>query len=510
MAAIKGTILSDKISPGDTSATFPTHEDIYGKGGLMCVSTMDELTSLPLDRQKIGMLLYVNSNTHHYTLTSLSYPVTSYNVWESSIDLNNALIKNLYVGNSITPITGNRIVVNGGNIRINGIDLSNVPNITAFDTDGQSLFDLRSASPNANYNLSIASSGIGNFMKFFGGRELDPNPFIVVKKGSPLRIASYSNFYNSNNDFTEHMRVDTQTGNVGIGTQNPTQKLSVNGTISSNNIICGNSLTVLGNTSLGAAITSITLGDAAEDTFTLGLTLDDISPNPANTMLVMARYTGGAGDAQRSPNIKALRSRGTSTSAVGVSAGDALMSIRAFGMLDGGIKPTQNSPVAIQMWAAEKYTSTAQGSYITFRTQTSGSSLGSVERMRIDHTGNVGIGTTNPLATLTVNGSISANDITVTNNLSTSVHITDLTSSKTFLSSDTCRVFHFDTTTQPLFAIFPSSLPDGFNVALMNTGTNILRLSAAQLNSVGVTIGVRYGGAFVYKDNNQLFAVGRL
>jgi hypothetical protein len=186
------------------------------------------------------------------------------------------------------------------------------------------------------------------------------------------------------------------------------------------------------------------------------------------------------------------------------------MSIRAFGMLDGGIKPTQNSPVAIQMWAAEKYTSTAQGSYITFRTQTSGSSLGSVERMRIDHTGNVGIGTTNPLATLTVNGSINSNDITVTNNLSTSVHITDLTTSKTFLSSDTCRVFHFDTTTSPLSAIFPSSLPDGFNVALMNTGTNILRLSASQLNSVGVTIAVRYGGAFVYKDNNQLFAVGRL
>lgn len=258
-----------------------------------------------------------------------------------SISSNNALIKNLYVGDSITPITGNRIVVNGGNIRVNGIDLSNVPNITSFDTDGQSLFDLRSASPSANYNLSIASSGVGNFMKFFGGRTNDPNPFIVVKTGTPLRIASYSNFYNINNDFTEHMRVDTQTGNVGIGTQNPTEKLSVNGSISSNNTI----------------------------------------------------YT---------------------------------------------------------------------------------------------------------------------NNITVTNNLSTSVRVTDFTTSKTFLSSDTSRVFHFDTTTHPLCATFPSILPNGFNVAIMNTGTNTLRLSAAQLNSVGVIIGVRYGGAFVYKDNNQLFAVGRL
>ena len=121
-----------------------------------------------------------------------------------------------------------------------------------------------------------------------------------------------------------------------------------------------------------------------------------------------------------------------------------------------------------------------------------------------------------PLTGGTITGQISsnktiiANNITVTDNLSTLVHVTDFTTSKTFLNSDTSRVFHFDTTTQPLCAIFPNTLPDGFNVAVMNTGTNTLRLSASQLNSVGVTIGVRYGGAFVYKDNNQLFAVGRL
>jgi len=110
-----------------------------------------------------------------------------------------------------------------------------------------------------------------------------------------------------------------------------------------------------------------------------------------------------------------------------------------------------------------------------------------------------------PLSGGTITGSL-----TITNNLSTSVFITDLSTTKTFLSSDTCRVFHFDTTTQSLCAIFPSTLPDGFNVAVMNTGTNNLRLSAAQLNSVGNVIGAQYGGAFIYKDNSQLFAVGRL
>jgi hypothetical protein len=111
---------------------------------------------------------------------------------------------------------------------------------------------------------------------------------------------------------------------------------------------------------------------------------------------------------------------------------------------------------------------------------------------------------------LPITGGTITGGLTITNNLSTSVFITNLSTTKTFLSSDTCRVFHFNTTTQPLCAVFPTSLPNGFNVAVMNTGINNLRLSAAQLNSVGVVVGVQYGGAFIYKDNNQLFAVGRL
>ena len=115
----------------------------------------------------------------------------------------------------------------------------------------------------------------------------------------------------------------------------------------------------------------------------------------------------------------------------------------------------------------------------------------------------------------TITGSISSNDSIIVNTLTSNtltvpVSVTSLTATKTFLNTDTNRIFHFNTTTEPLCAIFPPSLPNGFNIALMNTGINNLRLSAAQLNSVGVTIGVRYGGAFVYKDNNELFAVGRL
>ena len=121
----------------------------------------------------------------------------------------------LLIGSSTQALTGNGLVVNG-NVRINGIDISSNPlsTLSALDTDGQSLFDLRSAAPSANYNLSIASSGVGNFMKFFGGRGGDEKPFIVVKTGSPLRFASFSNYYNSSNDFLEHVRINTGSGNV--------------------------------------------------------------------------------------------------------------------------------------------------------------------------------------------------------------------------------------------------------------------------------------------------------
>ena len=217
MAAIPGTILAAKISPGDTAATFATHEDIYGQGGLRTVTTFDDLTSIPTARQKVGMIIYVSDTGTYYSLSSLSYPLTSFTT---------------------------------------------------------------------NFSFGSGSGGIvtGDYLPLSGG---------------------------------------TLTGNL-----------------------------------------------------------------VATTIIV--------------------------------------------------------------------------------------------------------------------------DDVTVTNNLSTSVHVSNFATTKTFLSSDTSRVFHFDTTTQPLCAIFPSALPNGFNVAIMNTGTNTLRLSAAQLNSVGVIIGVRYGGAFVYKDNNQLFAVGRL
>lgn len=84
------------------------------------------------------------------------------------------------------------------------------------------------------------------------------------------------------------------------------------------------------------------------------------------------------------------------------------------------------------------------------------------------------------------------------------------TESKTFTDTDTNKVFHFDTTTESLCAIFPDSLSNGFNVALMNVGTNTIVLSSNSLKAYGNIVTAQYGGAFVYKKDTDFFAVGRL
>ena len=115
-----------------------------------------------------------------------------------------------------------------------------------------------------------------------------------------------------------------------------------------------------------------------------------------------------------------------------------------------------------------------------------------------------------PLSGGTVSGSISASGVISASASNIKINVINDSTSRIFTDADNNRVVHIDTTTAPLCAIFPSSLSNGFNVAIMNTGTNNLALSAAQLNSAGTLITTRYGGAFVYKDSGSLFAVGRL
>jgi hypothetical protein len=150
-----------------------------------------------------------------------------------------------------------------------------------------------------------------------------------------------------------------------------------------------------------------------------------------------------------------------------------------------------------------------------------------IAKMSILSSGEVGIGTTlSETLNAGLNGAglyVKGNSITsgilsstslITNSVSASesiipVTVTNISIDKTFTNADTNKIFHFDTTSAPLTASFPGTLTDGFNAAIMNTGTNYLYISSnIQYNAVGNKLIDRYSGAYVYKSNSNIFAVG--
>lgn len=80
-----------------------------------------------------------------------------------------------------------------------------------------------------------------------------------------------------------------------------------------------------------------------------------------------------------------------------------------------------------------------------------------------------------------------------------------------FTNLDTNNVHHFNTPfSSSLSATIPSELLNGFNVAILNTGSGSLQVIASNLASTGTVITQRYSGAFIYKDGDIVYAVGNL
>ena len=68
MSDISGTNLAAKIVPFTTDDTYPTHEDIYGIGGLMSVADVSARNLIPSTRRKEGMKVAVISEGITYEL----------------------------------------------------------------------------------------------------------------------------------------------------------------------------------------------------------------------------------------------------------------------------------------------------------------------------------------------------------------------------------------------------------------------------------------------------------
>jgi len=90
-------------------------------------------------------------------------------------------------------------------------------------------------------------------------------------------------------------------------------------------------------------------------------------------------------------SFRTFRSRGNTSAPAAVQLNDALTGIRSFGYTSAGAYGPR--AVAMNFFAAENFTSAAQGTYITFETTPIGSAS-TIERARLDASGNLGLGVT--------------------------------------------------------------------------------------------------------------------
>lgn len=67
MSSIPGVPITDQIVPTDSADTYPTHEDLYGRGGLMALPPGMSRTDIPADRRKVGMLVREGATTYRLT-----------------------------------------------------------------------------------------------------------------------------------------------------------------------------------------------------------------------------------------------------------------------------------------------------------------------------------------------------------------------------------------------------------------------------------------------------------
>jgi len=116
-----------------------------------------------------------------------------------------------------------------------------------------------------------------------------------------------------------------------------------------------------------------------------------------NPSVRIENYSNTTGD---SPNFNFYSGRGTAAKPLATLSGDSLGQFASAGYT-GSAFP--GSKVKVGFLATENWTATANGAAMTFATTANGTAA-RTERMRIDNNGNLGIGTTTPLHSLSFGG----------------------------------------------------------------------------------------------------------
>jgi len=262
-----------------------------------------------------------------------------------------------------------------------------------------------------------------------------------IDAGAAVYVWNHENnvmLFGTNN--TERMRIAAN-GNVGIGTTNPLTKLHIRDTapiVRLEDADTGSFSTISADSGAGSLFISADEGNAQSNTFivlktdninraTIGSTVMDLTTSlqvagsVTSASLIVdtslnslgagesSLIVSGSGNKERlaarhygngDPGFLGERYMGTVGSPTAVTIDQSLGFFGGRGYNGTGLSSTSG---LFGVRAAETFTAIAQGTYLTFETTPIGSTTRQT-RMVISSSGNVGIGTNNPLYTLHVNG----------------------------------------------------------------------------------------------------------
>jgi len=156
-------------------------------------------------------------------------------------------------------------------------------------------------------------------------------------------------------------------------------------------------------TDTGGDLKSSTLFQAANGYVGIGTTTPAFNLNIISQTDPAAIAVEGYGAV--GTNFIGRRARGTMAAPAALQAGDNIFTLQGLGYGSTGFSTASRTNV--RFYAAENWTDTAQGTYLSMETTLKGTTpLNASERMRITDAGLVGIGTTAPDQLLTVAGAI--------------------------------------------------------------------------------------------------------
>ena len=262
---------------------------------------------------------------------------------------------------------------------------------------------------------------------------------LSLQSTSGVGTSDTINFKVGNNGATTAMTVNTS-GNVGIGTTTPDSRL-----------------TISKNSAAPAAIVGTPY-------------LNIVGANSEAPKLQFDAYAN-------IPTLTFRRANGTQASPSALLTGEQIGNIAVFGYGATGYTTANRGYIIFN--ADENWSDTAQGSRIAFATTTAGTAASATERMRIDSSGNVGIGTTAPSYKLDIQNTATT-ALRVYNSTATNgVLLTQDTSGNSGLNNQGNGYFLFGTNNTERMRIDSSG-----NVGIGTTSpTRLLTLSGSGVNT---------------------------